>query len=53
MGLTALFATCSSTAPVLSRELWLLVHADLRRLARIAAVIGWVEQVLQKTQRGR
>jgi DNA-binding transcriptional LysR family regulator len=29
-------------APVLSRELWLLVHADLRRLARIEAVIGWI-----------
>ncbi len=30
--------------PVLSRELWLLVHADLRRLARIEAVIRWIEQ---------
>jgi DNA-binding transcriptional LysR family regulator len=34
-------------APVLSRELWLLVHADLRRLARIEAVIGWIEQTLR------
>ena len=32
--------------PVLTRELWLLVHPDLRHLARIRAVIGWIEQVL-------
>jgi DNA-binding transcriptional LysR family regulator len=40
-------------APVLSRELWLLVHADLRRLARVAAVIGWIERAVQafSTQR--
>jgi len=37
-------------APVLSRELWLLVHADLRRLARIVAVIGWIEQVLRQAR---
>jgi DNA-binding transcriptional LysR family regulator len=30
-------------APVLSRELWLLVHAELRKLARIEAVIRWIE----------
>jgi DNA-binding transcriptional LysR family regulator len=34
-------------ASVLSRELWLLVHADLRRLARIAAVIKWIERTVQ------
>jgi DNA-binding transcriptional LysR family regulator len=33
--------------PVLARELWLLVHADLRRLTRIAAVIGWLERAVQ------
>ncbi len=33
-------------APVLSRELWLLVHADLRRLARVGAVIDWIEQTI-------
>jgi DNA-binding transcriptional LysR family regulator len=33
-------------APVLSRELWLLVHADLRRLARVEAMIGWVERTV-------
>lgn len=34
-------------APVLARELWLLVHSDLRRLARVAAVIGWIERTVQ------
>jgi len=34
-------------APVLSRELWLLVHADLRQLARIAAVVGWIERTIR------
>jgi DNA-binding transcriptional LysR family regulator len=33
-------------APVLSREMWLLVHADLRRLARIGAVVEWIEQTV-------
>jgi DNA-binding transcriptional LysR family regulator len=33
-------------AAVLSRELWLMVHPELRRLARIEAVIGWIEQVV-------
>jgi DNA-binding transcriptional LysR family regulator len=32
--------------PVLSRELWLLVHADLRTLARIEAVIRWIERTV-------
>jgi DNA-binding transcriptional LysR family regulator len=34
--------------PVLSRELWLLVHADMRRLARIEAVIAWAESTFGK-----
>jgi DNA-binding transcriptional LysR family regulator len=32
-------------APVLSRELWLLTHSDLRRLGRIEAVVNWIEQI--------
>ena len=28
--------------PVLSREIWLLVHRDLRAQARIAATIDWL-----------
>lgn len=40
-------------APVLTRELWLLVHADLRRLARVAAVVGWIERTVQAIAAGR
>lgn len=32
----------SGTKPVLSREIWLLVHRELRSQARIAAVIDWL-----------
>ena len=28
-----------------ARELWLLRHSDLKRLARIEAVIEWIEQI--------
>lgn len=28
------------------RELWLLAHPELRRLARIAAVIAWLERIV-------
>lgn len=34
--------------PALSRELWLLVHAELRSLARIAAVIDWLERIVPR-----
>jgi DNA-binding transcriptional LysR family regulator len=30
---------------VLSRELWLLTHSELRRLGRIEAVVKWIEQI--------
>jgi DNA-binding transcriptional LysR family regulator len=40
------------TEPVLSRELWLLVHAELRPLARVAAVIAWIEGVVQRLPTG-
>jgi len=33
--------------PVLARELWLLVHPELRPQARIAAVIAWLEAIAQ------
>jgi DNA-binding transcriptional LysR family regulator len=36
----------SGPKPVLTRELWLLVHPELRHLARIRAVISWIEQVI-------
>jgi DNA-binding transcriptional LysR family regulator len=32
-------------APLLSRELWLLTHSDLRRVGRIEAVVNWIEQI--------
>lgn len=32
--------------PVLARELWLLVHRDLRRQARIGAAITWLESLV-------
>ena len=30
---------------VLSRELWLLAHSELRRLGRIEAAANWIEQI--------
>ncbi len=33
-------------APALTRDLWLLVHPDLRPLARVAAVMAWVEDMV-------
>src|SRR5260221_7125821 len=32
-------------APALTRELWLLAHSALRTLARIEAVVAWIEQI--------
>lgn len=32
--------------PVLARELWLLVHRDIRRQARIGAAITWLESLV-------
>jgi DNA-binding transcriptional LysR family regulator len=34
--------------PILTRELWLLVHADMRQLPRIAATIDWIEAALRR-----
>jgi DNA-binding transcriptional LysR family regulator len=39
-------------APVVSRELWLLVHADLRPLARIGAVVDWLERTFRDAGAG-
>lgn len=38
----------SGKAPVLVRELWLLVHPDIRHLARINAVTTWIEQTVTR-----
>ncbi len=35
----------SGAKPVLSREMWLIVHPDLQHLARIRAVIAWLERI--------
>jgi DNA-binding transcriptional LysR family regulator len=32
-------------APALTRELWLLAHAELRSLARIEAAVQWIERI--------
>jgi DNA-binding transcriptional LysR family regulator len=32
--------------PVLSREIWLLVHPELRHLGRIRAVMDWIERAV-------
>ena len=34
-------------SPVLSREIWLLVHPELRHLGRIRAVTDWLERVVR------
>jgi DNA-binding transcriptional LysR family regulator len=34
------------------REIWLLTHPDLRHLARIAAVLAWIETSIRKLQPG-
>jgi DNA-binding transcriptional LysR family regulator len=36
--------------PVLARELWLLVHPELRPLARIAAAIAWLEATVRPSR---
>jgi DNA-binding transcriptional LysR family regulator len=37
----------SGRTPVLSREIWLLVHPELRHLGRIRTVMDWLEQVVR------
>jgi DNA-binding transcriptional LysR family regulator len=34
--------------PVLTREVWLLVHAELARLARITAVADWIDATMPR-----
>ncbi len=43
-------ATPASEIPPLSRELWLLAHADQLELRRIAAVIAWIETTVSGPQ---
>ncbi len=37
-------------APVLTRELWLMVHPELRHQARIATVIDWIEATVTRAR---
>src|SRR4029453_2958441 len=37
--------------PVLSREVWLLTHAELRRQARIVAVVDWLGDLVKRRLR--
>jgi len=39
--------TADGGRPVLTRDLWLLVHPELRRLARIEAAIAWIEDAVR------
>jgi len=38
----------SGEAPILSRELWLLVHPELKHLRRIKVVVAWLEHIVNK-----
>ncbi|WP_400770771.1 LysR family transcriptional regulator [Methylosinus sporium] len=40
----------SGAEPVLTRDLWLLVRSDLKRLARIKLVIEWIERVFAELE---
>jgi len=36
----------SGAKPILSREMWLIVHPDLKHLARVRAVMAWIEELM-------
>jgi DNA-binding transcriptional LysR family regulator len=38
----------SGAKPVLSREMWLIIHPDLKQLARVRAVIAWIERLFSE-----
>jgi DNA-binding transcriptional LysR family regulator len=39
-------ARLSGRTPVVHREVWLMVHPELRHLSRIRTVISWIEQTI-------
>jgi DNA-binding transcriptional LysR family regulator len=41
----------SGAKPVLSREVWLLTHTDLRRQARMVAVVDWLGDLVKRRLR--
>lgn len=38
----------SNAKPVLSRDMWVIVHPDLKHLARVRAVIAWCERLFSE-----
>ena len=38
----------SGAKAVLSREMWVIVHPDLKHLARVRAVMAWCERLFSK-----
>lgn len=40
-----------SSSPVLRREVWLLVHPDVRHLPRVSVVIDWLRKVVDDAGR--
>jgi DNA-binding transcriptional LysR family regulator len=38
----------SGAKPVLSRDMWLIVHPDLKHLARVRAVMAWIERLFSE-----
>ncbi len=44
-------ARASGPEPVISRELWLLVHPELRNTLRVRAVLDWLDEVSQIERR--
>jgi len=43
----------SGAAPILTRELWLLVHPEIRNLARIKAVIDWLSETISEATKSK
>ncbi len=41
----------SGQEPVITRELWLLVHPELRNTLRVRAVLDWLDEVCQSERR--
>ena len=41
-------ARLSGPTAVLSREMWLIFHPDLKHLARVRVVIAWIEQLMSE-----
>ena len=37
----------SSGPPILQRDVWSVVHQDLRKTARVSAVLDWLDEVMQ------